>query len=373
MNLPAQLNTNVPIEISEQLLTPRIDADEVHALAESIDVRSPLTVAGFGQEIGKATSSYADQLLAQARTGDLDELGNKLTEIVVAAQSFDLSSFDSKWARAPLVGGFVRHFVLTKEKAVARFSTLEGQVEKLVDSIEGTLKRLAARSKSLENMYAGITEEHRVLATHVEAAKTRLEKLDREIEELRAMPPTMATVEVVGALEASHQALSKRIGDLSVLQHSALQTLPMVRIMQANNIVLLEKFQTIQRLTLPAWKRTFVLALALNEQRDAVRLADNIDDATNHFMKRNSEILHENAVATAQSNQRLIIDVETLRTVHDNVVRTLIDVRAAHEEGAQKRSDALAQLAQLRSEMAGSLAGILPQSSEEDDDEARAA
>jgi uncharacterized protein YaaN involved in tellurite resistance len=364
MNLPAQINTNVPIEISEQLLAPRIDHEEVTALADTIDVRSPLTVAGFGQEIGKATSSYADQLLSQARSGDLDDLGTKLTEIVVAAQSFDLSSFDSKWARAPLVGGFVRQYVLTKEKAVARFASLEGQVEKLVDSIEGTLKRLTARSNSLETMYAGITEEHRVLATHVEAAKVRLERLDAELAELRTLPPTMESVEVISALEGSQQALAKRIGDLAVLQHSALQTLPMVRIMQANNIVLLEKFQTIQRLTLPAWKRTFVLALALNEQRDAVKLADNIDDATNHFMKRNSEILHENAVATARSNQNLIIDVETLRTVHDNVVRTLVDVRAAHDEGAKKRSDALVELAKLRSEMAGSLAGILPPSAE---------
>jgi uncharacterized protein YaaN involved in tellurite resistance len=372
MNLPAQINTNVPIEISEQLLTPTVDPAEVAALADSIDVRSPLAVAGFGKEIGRTTSSYADQLLTQARSGDLDDLGTKLTEIVVAAQSFDLSAFDSKWARAPIVGGLVRHFVLTKEKAVARFVSLEDQVEKLVASIEGTLKRLATRSTSLEDMYAGITEEHRVLATHVAAAKARLDKLDGEIEELKALPPTMASVEVISALEGSHQALSKRIGDLAVLQHSALQTLPMVRMMQANNIVLLEKFQTIQRLTLPAWKRTFVLALALNEQRDAVKLADNIDDATNHFMKRNSEILHENAVATATSNQRLIIDVETLRTVHDNVVRTLIDVRAAHEEGARKRTDALAELARLRSDMAGSLAGILPPP-EEDGRKAKAA
>jgi len=370
MNLPIQINTNIPIELSEQLLAPTIDQDEVSALADSIDVRSPLTVAGFGQDIGKATSGYADQLLSQARSGDLDELGGKLNEIVAAAQSFDLSSFDSKWARAPIVGGLVRQFVLTKEKAVARFATLEDQVEKLVDSIEGTLSRLTARSASLEVMYDGITEEHRVLATHAEAAKMRLETLDRELEELQALPPSMATVEVVSALEGSRHALSKRIGDLGVLQHSALQTLPMVRMMQANNVVLLEKFQTIQRLTLPAWKRTFVLALALNEQRDAVKLADNIDDATNHFMRRNSEILRENAVATAKSNQRLIIDVETLRNVHENVVNTLIDVRAAHEEGARKRTDALTELAKLRSDMAGSLSGILPAA---EGDESRAA
>jgi uncharacterized protein YaaN involved in tellurite resistance len=360
MNLPAQINTALPLDASIRLLSPHIDEAAAQSLAETIDVKSPLQVAGFGQEIGKTTSNYADQLLSQARTGDLDDMGGKLTEIVVAAQSFDLTSFDSKWARAPIVGGLVRNFVLTKEKAVARFVSLEGQVDKLVDNIEGTLARLHARAKSLETMYEGVAEEHQVLALHVRAAEIRIEALDREIEALRQQPSDLAIVETISALEGSRNALSKRIGDLSVLQHSALQTLPMIRMMQANNVVLLEKFQTIQRLTLPAWKRTFVLALALNEQRDAVKLANNIDDATNYFMKRNSEILHENTVATAKANQRLVVDVETLRTVHDNVVKTLIDVRAAHREGAEQRKAALADLAALRNEMALGLADRIP-------------
>ena len=357
MNLPAHITAEIAPDAAIRLLTPEIDELEANALAATIDVRSPLGVAGFGQEIGKTTSGYADQLLGQARAGDLDDMGGKLTEIVVAAQSFDLSSFDSKWARAPIVGGLVRQFVLTKEKAVARFASLEDQVEKLVANIEGTLDRLHARADSLETMYEGIADEHRVLALHVRAAELRIDALDREIEAARALASDLAAVETISALEGSRQALSKRIGDLSVLQHSALQTLPMIRMMQANNVVLLEKFQTIQRLTLPAWKRTFVLALALNEQRDAVKLANNIDDATNYFMKRNSEILHENTVSTARANQRLVVDVETLRVVHDNVVKTLIDVRAANEDGAAQRKAALADLAQLRQEMASGLAG----------------
>jgi uncharacterized protein YaaN involved in tellurite resistance len=354
---PAQINTNVPIDLSERMLTPAIDTAEVAALAGTIDVRSALAVAAFGKGIRQATSGYADELLGQARSGDLDELGEKLNEIVAAAQSFDLSSLDNHWARAPLVGGLVRRFVLTREKAVARFSAVDDQVGKLVKSIEGTLVRLSDRSASLEAMYDGIAGEHRALATHAEAARVRLAALDEEIDALRASTPGAGAAEAIGTLEGSRHALSKRMGDFAVLQHSALQTLPMVRMMQANNIVLLEKFQTIRQLTLPAWKRTFVLALALNEQRDAVALADTIDDATNHFMRRNSEILHQNAVAIAKSNQRLIIDVETLRQVHDNVVRTLVDVRAAHEDGARKRSDALVELARLRGDMAGSLAG----------------
>lgn len=358
MNLPSQITTPVPINVSNSLLVPHVDPAEVEALASSIDTRSALTVAQFGHAVGETTSRYADQLLSRARADDLDEIGGKLSEIVVAAQTFDLSSFDSKWARAPLIGGLIRNFFLTKEKAVARFSSLETQVDKLVGSIQATLDRLEDRAASFDVMYNGVAQEHRMLATHVQAAEVVLAQLDSELAALKAGPQTMAGIEQISAIEGGRHALEKRIGDLNVLQHSALQTLPMIRMMQANNVVLLEKFQTIQRLTLPAWKRTFVLALTLNEQREAVKLAGSIDNATNYFMKRNSEILHENAVATAHANQRLVVDVETLREVHDNVIKTLVDVRKAHEDGAAKRRDALVQLEQLRTEMADGFADV---------------
>lgn len=364
MNLPSQINTSVPVDVSRSVLEPHVDEIEAQALASSVDLHSPLSVAQFGHQVGETTSRYADKLLAEARADDLDEIGGKLNEIVVAAQGFDLSSFDSKWARAPIVGGLVRSFVLTKEKAVARFTDLETQVDKVVDSITGTLARLEERTKSFDTMYDGVSEEHRTLATHVRAAEIMLECLEVEIRALQSGPQDMVTAESISALEASRHALNKRIGDLHILQHSALQTLPMIRMMQANNIVLLEKFQTIQRLTLPAWKRTFVLALALNEQRDAVKLAESIDDATNYFMRRNSEILHENTVETARANQRMVVDIETLREVHQNVIETLRDVRKVHEEGAANRRDAIDQLANLREEMALGLADALPPAQE---------
>ncbi|NOT39383.1 MAG: toxic anion resistance protein [Alphaproteobacteria bacterium] len=349
--------TAAPVQLTPQALAPSVDEDAARALAATIDVQSPLSVAQFGQHIGITTAGYADTLLAQARADDLDEVGSKLSEVMIAAQSFDLTSLDNGWHRVPVLGPVARYFSLSKEKAMTRFKSVETQIGKIVGNIDGALDRLTNRAEMFEAMYAGVTEEHGVLATHVRAGELRMADLDQEIEALRQQPPSLATSESINRLEMSRQALSKRIGDLSVLQHSALQTLPMIRLMQANNVVLLEKFQTIERLTLPAWKRTFVMALALNEQRDAVKLADDIDDATNYFMKRNSEILHENAVATARASQRQVIDIETLRAVHENVIKTLADVQSAYSDGAEKRNSALAELAKLRDDMAAGLCG----------------
>jgi uncharacterized protein YaaN involved in tellurite resistance len=341
------------------VFSPSVDLTRARELAAQIDIKSPLTVTNFGAEIGKAAGNYADELLQQARSNDLDDMGSKLNEVVVAAQSFDLDAFDSKWTRMPLIGGLIGSIARTKARTMANFSSLEGQIEKLVGDIASAQIRLAHRAQTLDTMYKGVEEEHFQLALHASAAAIRLQELNDELQSLRLSASSPMEVELLASMEASASTLSKRVGDLSVLQHSALQTLPMIRMIQANNLVLIEKFQTIQNLTVPAWKRAFMMALALHEQKDAVALANNIDDATNYFMRRNSEILHENAVATARANQRLVVDVETLRLVHENVIKTLTDVRKANLDGQVQREQALTELVKLRADMQRSL--VTPQ------------
>ena len=191
-------------------------------------------------------------------------------------------------------------------------------------------------------MYDGVRQEFELLGLHVAAIERRLQDVDTEVVQLQGKDDAMDTAEHLAMLEASRNALTKRADDLRVLTHSALQMLPMVRIIQSNNLTLVDKFQTIRLLTLPAWKRSFMLALALDEQKNAVELATTIDDATNELMRRNADLLHQSSVATAKANQRLVIDPETLRHVHEKIIATLKDVRTAHETGADERRKAIA-------------------------------
>lgn len=329
----------------------RVSDPEVARLAASIDFYSPLSIQEFGVEVAERSAGYTDQILKSARLSDLNETGARLNEIVLAAQEFDLDSLDNQLSRTPLIGGLLKRFVMSKEKAVARFDTVKGQVDKLVAQVESTAQLLSRRNQDYQAMYQGVREEYDLLGKHVEAIALRLADLDRERIALGDRPADLEASERAAVLESSHHQLSKRADDMQVLQHAAMQMLPMVRVIQSNNLTLVDKFRTIRQLTLPAWKRSFMLALTLDEQKSAVTLANNIDNATNEMMRRNAELLHQNSVATARSNQRLVIDVETLRDVHDKILLTLSDVRKEHEEGAVKRKQAISELERLRSEM----------------------
>ena len=328
------------------------DPSEVARLLGTLDVASPVSIMAFGRDVADRTASYADTLLETARTTDLDGVGTQLNAIVVAAKGFNLASYDSRWTHAPVVGGLIRKLAIGKSKMMSRFASVKEQVDGLVAEVERTTKTLEKRSSDFQAMYDGVRAEHDSLNNHVAAIETCLEHVDAELAAGGDPVGDMDAAERVAVLKSSRAALAKRAADLRVLQHSALQTLPMVRVMQANNVALIDKFHVVRNLTLPAWKRAFLMALTLEEQKGAADLANSIDDATNAFMKRNADLLHENAVATAKANQRLVVDVETLRHVHDKVLETLSDVRAAHDDGARKRENLAGELSALREEMA---------------------
>lgn len=142
--------------------------------------------------------------------------------------------------------------------------------------------------------------------------------------------------------------MEKRVSDLQVLQQSAMQTLPMIRIIQSNNLMLVDKFYAIKNITLPAWKNQISLAISLNEQKNSVQLANSIDDATNELLRRNADLLHQNSVDTAKANQRSVIDIETLEHVQNTLIKTVNDVIQVQKEGMQKRAEATTRLRALQ-------------------------
>ena len=68
-----------------------------------------------------------------------------------------------------------------------------------------------------------------------------------------------------------------------------MQTLPMIRIIQSNNLMLVDKFYAIKNITLPAWKNQISLAISLNEQKNSVQHNELFDDATSNY-RRNAEL-----------------------------------------------------------------------------------
>lgn len=310
-----------------------------------------MTVAEYGKNIASQTSTYTDDLLQLVQNKDLDETGQKLNQVVTVAQQLNSDNLLAENRKKGFLSGLFSRFKDAKQSFQLQFNSTKEQIDNLVKEIETSQNGLKKRVEMLDKMYVAVQEEYHLLGVYAAAGKLKQKELAGKIAELTAKEQDQSTVQQVYDLNHATNNLEKRVHDLQMLQQSALQTLPMIRIIQSNNLMLVDKFYAIKNITLPAWKNQISLALSLNEQKNSVELANTIDDATNELLRRNAELLHSNSVNTARANQRSVIDVETLEHVQNTLIKTVNDVIQIQQEGVVQREQATEKLKTLQSNL----------------------
>ncbi|RZG64036.1 toxic anion resistance protein [Acinetobacter bouvetii] len=324
------------------------DFQDVMAAHKELAEINHNAVAEYGKNITTKTSSYTDELLNLVQNKDLDATGQKLNQVVQVAQQLNTSSILNKSKNSGFLGSLLSKFKGAKNSFDQHFNTTKEQIDALVKEIETSQNGLKARVNTLDKMFGGVQEEYKQLGVYVAAGKLKEQEIQQEIAVLTAQEQDQSTTQKIYDLNHLANNLEKRVSDLQVLQQSAMQTLPMIRIIQSNNLMLVDKFYAIKNITLPAWKNQISLAISLQEQKNSVQLANSIDDATNELLKRNADLLHQNSVDTAKANQRSVIDIETLEHVQNTLIKTVNDVIQIQKEGMQKRDEAASRLRTLQ-------------------------
>ncbi|ENW96611.1 toxic anion resistance protein [Acinetobacter sp. NIPH 298] len=335
------------LNLKELGLQPQDFAEVMSAHKELNDI-STTVVAEYGKNIASKTSTYTDELLSLVQNKDLDATGQKLNEVVQVAQQLNTSSILNKSKSSGFFGGILSKFKYAKQSFDQHFNTTKEQIDALVKEIESSQSGLKARVGTLDKMFDAVQEEYKQLGVYIAAGQLKQHDIQQQISTLTVQEQDQQTTQKVYDLNHLANNLEKRVSDLQVLQHSAMQTLPMIRIIQSNNLMLVDKFYAIKNITLPAWKNQISLAISLQEQKNSVQLAKAIDDTTNELLRRNAELLHQNSVDTAKANQRSVIDVETLEHVQNTLINTVNDVIQIQKEGMQKRAEATTRLRALQ-------------------------
>ena len=348
----------LPAALSEQSLTElgltTQDIDRINEASKALQDIAPGNLSGYGRDATGKTSAFSVQLLDKVRNADLDASGDKLGEVVRIARSLNLDSFSER-SKLPILGPLIDRLKATRGELVQKYSSTNKQIDQLMGDVSKTQQVQQQRVREYDQMHALVLDERRELGVHVAAGRVRIAELEQELAALAGLEDPQSCTRRA-ELDTALRLIDKRVSDLQVLQHAAEQTLPMIRLIQANAIQLIEKFAAVRDITIPMWRNQFAIQLSLADQRNAVDLANAIDDASNELMRKNAELVHGTSVGTARANQRSVIDIETLRTVNETLIRTVEEVREIHREGMAKRKQLGGELVQMREDLARRLA-----------------
>ena len=126
-------------------------AAEIKKRMAEIDMENTGSIIGFGSGAQAELQEISQAMLADVRNKDVGPAGDSLREIVTTIRGFSISELDvrrkrSWWER---LTGSAAPFA----KFVARYENVQGQIDKVTDSLLGHEHKLLKDIKSLDVLY----------------------------------------------------------------------------------------------------------------------------------------------------------------------------------------------------------------------------
>ena len=348
------------------VVPPTAEEQRIASIADSINLADPSLTVTYGTEAMQGISRFADDLLSRVQAKDSGELGESLTNLMLKVKDVNVSEVMGSpgfLQSLPLVGSLFS----SAKRTVAKFNTLSEQIEIIVDKLDEAMIGLL---RDIEMLYEHNARFHAELTAYIEAGKRKLEEA-RTVE----LPRLKAQADASGDLMEAQQVrdlseqinrFERRLHDLQLSRTITVQTAPQIRIIQSNNRTLAEKIQTSILATIPIWKSQMVLALSLHGQKNAAALQKTVSDTTNDMLRSNAELLEQAAVDTAREVERSVVDIETLREVHEKLIGTIEETLRIAQEGRERRAAAEKELAVMETELKDRLTSLAARKSREE-------
>ena len=322
---------------------------QVDAFAQQIDIANSQQVLTFGSGAQKKMASFSETALSKVRTQDLGEAGNLIASVVT-----ELKSFDTDDEEKGLFGLFKRQ--ANKIVALkARYDSAEANVDKIARALEAHQVTLMKDAATMDKLYELNLTYFKELTMYLLAGRQRLAEVrEGELAALAAKAQASASTEdaeAVQKLSAACNRFEKKLSDLDLSRTVAMQMAPQIRLVQNNEMLMIEKIQTTLVNTIPLWKSQMLLALGLANNEAALRAQSAVTDMTNELLRKNAEKLKQSTVEVARESERGIVDIETLKATNENLIQTFDEVMKIQAEGRAKRAEAEVEMRRMEAEL----------------------
>ncbi|MGN0302000.1 MAG: toxic anion resistance protein [Anaerotardibacter sp.] len=328
---------------------------QVDAFSQQIDVSNSQLVLQYGASTQKKIADFADTALDKVRTQDMDEVGDLITGVVLELKNFDAED----------TGGLFGFFKRQTNKLAAmktKYDKAENNINQIVKALEQHQVTLIKDAATLDKLYELNLSYFKEMTMYILAGKKRLEEIrTNELKDLRdkaIQSGRTEDAEAVQRLESSCERFEKKLADLDLARTISMQTAPQIRLVQNNELLMIEKIQTTITNAIPLWKGQMVLALGMANNEAALRAQTAVTDMTNELLRKNAEKLKQSTVEVAKASERSIVDIETVRATNESLIQTFDEVMRIQQEGREKRSAAELELRKIETELRDKLLEI---------------
>ena len=331
---------------------------KINEVANGINLQDSVSIMSYGAVAQNKMIQFSENTLSNVMNKDLGEVGDAITDVITELKGFDIENE----TKGKGLFGFFKKAGNNISKLKTKYTNVETNIDNIVKTLEAHQRNLLKDISILDQMYNYNLEYLKELEIYIEAGKQKLNYLmSNEIPALesKAMASNSAEdVQIARDVKDLANRFEKRIHDLELTKTISIQTIPQIRLVQNNNVIMTEKIQSTISNTIPLWKNQMVLAIGLHHSNEAAKAQRAVTDTTNELLRKNAEMLKTSTVETAKESERGIVDIETLKYTNEQLISTLDEVMRIQTEGREKRRAAEAELKNIENELKAKILNI---------------
>lgn len=313
------------------------------------------SILNFGIELQNKLASHSDAFLSNVRAFDAGQIGGSINDLLAEVNYIDIDpSSQSAFKRIMMQIPGIKNLVMSSKKIFQKYDTVSHNIDGIVKKLDQGSLTIIKDNNQLQSLFEQNVQYINDLEQLIIAGHIKYDELENEIKEMEKNPEQYQDYEVADKKEFLNR-LSKRLTDMKLTRVITIQSLPQIRLVQNNNLTMVEKINSAVTTTIPIWKNQLTIAVALMRQKNILDVQNKIYDTTNTILKKNSEMLKINSTEVARQNERGVVSIDTLRQVNQDLVSTLNDIKRIKEEGEIARKTALKELDALEHDLKGNV------------------
>ena len=353
---PSDANAIVPLDQADAT-----QGAEISRRMAEIDMADTQSIVSFGSAAQAELQDISQSMLQGVRNKDVGPAGDSLRGIVTTIRGFSVSELDVRRERSwweKLLGR-----AAPIAKFTARFEEVQGQIDRITESLLGHEHTLLKDIKSLDMLYEKTLAFYDELAFYIAAGEAKLRDLDdkdipaKESEvEAAAEDDQVMKAQELRDLRAARDDLERRVHDLKLTRQVTMQSLPSIRLVQENDKSLVTKINSTLVNTVPLWETQLAQAVTIQRSAEAASAVRDANDLTNELLTANAKNLRESNKMIREEMERGVFDIEAVKQANADLIGTIEESLAIADEGKAKRARAEEDLKKMEAELRDTLA-----------------
>ncbi len=354
--LPEPENALVPLAAA-----PEPVAGDIRRRMDEVDLGNTQSIIAFGSAAQAELQKISQSMLADVKSKDIGPAGDSLRSIVSTIRGFSVSELDVRrkqtwWER--LLGRAAPF-----SNFVARFETVQAQIDKVTEDLLRHEHVLLKDIKSLDKLYEKTLDFYRELGLYISAGEAKLAEIDATVipAKERAVEALPEDDKLVGSqelrdLRAALDDLERRVHDLKLTRQVTMQSLPSIRLVQENDKSLVTKINSTLVNTVPLWETQLAQAVTIQRSREAAEAVRDANDLTNELLTANAQNLREANSVVRNEMERGVFDIAAVRKANEDLAATINASLQIADAGKARRAEAERELEAMERELRDTLA-----------------